>query len=101
MFSSTTLTLQFLLASTALAQTVGVNCFLKVPPNPLSATGLATPFQLSNCDQTQFATQANFVEAAILDPTTGAIQYVKSLWFFALTCFPCLGACFTTCTVIL
>jgi hypothetical protein len=79
MFSATTFSLQVLLASTALAQTFGVNCFLEVPQNPLSATGLSTPFKLSNCDQTQFATQANFVEAAILDPATGDIQYVKSL----------------------
>jgi hypothetical protein len=79
MFSATTFSLQALLASTALAQTFGVNCFLEVPQNPLSATGLATPFKLSNCDQTQFATQANFVEAAILDPATGNIQYVKPL----------------------
>jgi hypothetical protein len=88
MFSATTFSLQVLLASTALAQTFGVNCFLEVPQNPLSATGLSTPFKLSNCDQTQFATQANFVEAAILDPATGDIQYVKSLCSLLGHAFP-------------
>jgi hypothetical protein len=58
------------LTSVVLAQTQ--NCVLEVPPNPLSAQGLATPYKMSGCDQTQFATEACFVEAAILDPATGA-----------------------------
>ena len=67
----------FGLASVVLAQTQ--NCVLEVPPNPLSAKGLATPYKMSGCDQTQFATEACFVEAAILDPATGAIQIYNPL----------------------
>jgi hypothetical protein len=65
------------LASLALAQTQ--NCVLEVPNNPLSAQGLATPYKMSGCDQTQFATEACFVEAAILNPATGAIQVYNPL----------------------
>ncbi|KAE9364410.1 hypothetical protein N431DRAFT_355180 [Stipitochalara longipes BDJ] len=65
------------LASVVMAQTQ--NCVLQVPPNPLSAKGLATPYKMSGCDQTQFATEACFVEAAILDPATGAIQIYNPL----------------------
>jgi hypothetical protein len=93
MFSSTTFSLQVVLASTVLAQTF--NCILEVPANPLSADGLATPYKLSDCDQTQFATEANFVEAAILDPATGALQYVKFLRSLLLeTCPLTLGDMF-------
>jgi hypothetical protein len=67
----------FGLASVVLAQTQ--NCVLEVPANPLSAKGLATPYKMSGCDQTQFATEACFVEAAILDPATGAIQIYNPL----------------------
>lgn len=55
------------LASLALAQN---DCVLTVPPNPLSAQGLATPYTQTGCDQRQFADQASFVEAAIWDPAT-------------------------------
>jgi hypothetical protein len=65
------------LASVVLAQTQ--NCVLEVPPNPLSAQGLATPYKMSGCDQTQFATEACFIEAAILDPATGALQIYNPL----------------------
>jgi hypothetical protein len=34
---------------------------------------------MSGCDQTQFATEACFVEAAILDPATGAVQIYNPL----------------------
>jgi len=65
------------LVSAVMAQTQ--NCVLEVPPNPLTAQGLATPYKMSGCDQTQFATEACFVEAAILDPATGAIQIYNPL----------------------
>ena len=65
------------LVSVAMAQTQ--NCVLEVPANPLSAKGLATPYKMSGCDQTVFATEACFVEAAILDPATGAIQIYNPL----------------------
>lgn len=33
------------------------NCAITVPPNPLTAQGLATPYKMTGCDQTQFADQ--------------------------------------------
>lgn len=55
-------------------------CTLIVPANPLTAQGLATPYQLSgaNCDES-VATQAAFVQAAALDPATGAIAVYNPL----------------------
>jgi hypothetical protein len=54
------------LASYVLAQ----NCVLSVPPNPLSAQGLATPYQMAGCNQREFADMGCFIEAAIYDPAT-------------------------------
>jgi hypothetical protein len=47
-----------------------MNCTLTVPANPLTATGLATPWQLGDgCSETQNgATEGAFVEATILSP---------------------------------
>lgn len=65
-------------ASVALNATV-VDCFLTVPDNPLSAQGLATPFQLmAPCSMT-VSTQLAFVEAAVFDPATGAISIYHPL----------------------
>ncbi len=52
-----------------------VNCTLQVPANPLSAQGLATPYRLltSSCHQADSDTSA-FVQAAVIDPATGAIS---------------------------
>ena len=52
----------------------GGDCTLTVPANPLSAQGLATPYQLSNGPNTTGCTMANaanlgaFVQATILEP---------------------------------
>src|SRR3977135_987910 len=53
------------------------NCSLIVPANPLSAQGLATPYQLvatdptaGDCHETN-TSQSAFVQAAVLDPATG------------------------------
>lgn len=54
-------------------------CMLKVPNNPLTAAGLATPFELSGCNQLDFANQGVFVEANIFDPATGNIQIYSPL----------------------
>ncbi|KAF9311423.1 hypothetical protein BG003_007442 [Podila horticola] len=53
------------------AQNNAGNCILRVPRNPLTAEGLATPFILvkGNCDQTNPNHQV-FVEATIFDPNT-------------------------------
>src|SRR5437879_3392127 len=56
------------------------DCSILVPKNPLSAQGLATPYQLfatfpqnGACHETD-PNQAAFVQAAILDRATGAIS---------------------------
>lgn len=54
-------------------------CMLRVPNNPLAAAGLATPFELSGCNQLDFANQGVFVEANIFDPATGNIQIYNPL----------------------
>jgi hypothetical protein len=58
-----------------------VSCDIIVPANPLSARGLATPYQLtgtdgatpaaSGCEMTNAANLGAFVQATILDPATG------------------------------
>lgn len=52
-----------------------MNCTLAVPANPLSAKGLATPWQLGDgCDEAvNGATEGAFVEATILSPA-GQVQ---------------------------
>lgn len=59
------------LTKNVLSQNNAGNCILKLPTNPLTAEGLATPFILvkGNCDQTKPNHQV-FVEATIFDPNT-------------------------------
>jgi hypothetical protein len=67
------------------ADTINLDCTLIVPPNPLSAQGLATPYQLvatnpanGPCHEAN-ATQAAFVQGAVLDPLTGRISVYNPL----------------------
>jgi hypothetical protein len=67
------------------ADTINLDCTLVVPPNPLSAQGLATPYQLvatnpanGPCHEAK-ATQAAFVQGAVLDPLTGRISVYNPL----------------------
>jgi len=55
------------------------NCVITIPPNPLTAAGLATPYKMTGCNQIDFANQGSFVEATILDPATGALQVYNPL----------------------
>lgn len=61
------------------------NCTLVLPDQPLTAEGLATPFQLKATDPANGpcveanANQSAFVEAAILDRATGAISMYRPL----------------------
>jgi len=58
------------LNQTAAQAAVSMNCTLAVPPNPLSAQGLATPWQLGDgCSMANAGTEGAFVEATILSPT--------------------------------
>jgi hypothetical protein len=61
------------------------NCTLIVPVNPLSAEGLATPYQLlatdsnaGDCHEAD-SNQSAFVQAAVLDPATGKIYVYNPL----------------------
>jgi hypothetical protein len=81
---------------TASAQTTGGttlagngNCDLIVPADPLTARGLATPYQLtgtdgmtpaeSGCRMSNAAKLGAFVQATILDPATGALSVYDPL----------------------
>jgi hypothetical protein len=73
------------LSASHAAATANPNCTLVVPPNPLSATGLATPYQLvatnagnGPCNEAN-ANQSAFVQADILDPQTGQISAYEPL----------------------
>ncbi|HEX8995727.1 MAG TPA: hypothetical protein VF812_06830 [Ktedonobacterales bacterium] len=60
---------------------IGGACTLIVPANPLTAQGLATPYQLTGgagCHEAS-GSQSAFVQAAALDPATGAISVYNPL----------------------
>lgn len=66
-------------ATTVQAHTINMNCTLIVPPDPLTARGLATPYQLvatnpkqGPCHEANDA-QAAFVQGAIVNPANGQI----------------------------
>jgi hypothetical protein len=75
--------------TTTTPATTNVNCDLIVPANPLSAQGLATPYQLtgtdgrtpaeSGCQMSNAAKLGAFVQATILDPATGALSVYDPL----------------------
>jgi hypothetical protein len=66
-----------------------VNCRIIVPANPLSATGLSTPWQLegpagmtpaqSGCTMANAGALGAFVQATILNPATGALSVYEPL----------------------
>jgi hypothetical protein len=64
---------------TAAEAATSLNCTLTVPANPLTAKGLATPWQLGDgCSQANFGTEGAFVEATILAPN-GQVQVYNPL----------------------
>ncbi len=73
----------------AAAATTNMNCDIIVPANPLSAQGLATPWQLtgpngmtpaaSGCNMANAAALGAFVQATILNPATGALSVYEPL----------------------
>jgi len=73
------------LGTHAAGATVNTNCTLIVPPNPLTAQGLATPFQLTATNPKQGPcnesnpNQAVFVQGAVIDPATGQISIYNPL----------------------
>src|SRR5215472_8870752 len=64
---------------TAAQAAESLNCSLAVPANPLTATGLATPWQLGDgCSMANAGTEGAFVEATILAPN-GSLQVYNPL----------------------
>ena len=71
------------------AAAANVSCDIVVPANPLTAQGLATPYQLtgpdgmspaaSGCTMANFANLGAFVQATILNPATGALSVYEPL----------------------
>lgn len=79
------LSASFLLVASGVIFAQNPNCTIIVPNAPLTATGLATPYQLTattpaegECHETNAASSA-FVQAAILDPATGQISIYNPL----------------------
>jgi hypothetical protein len=74
-------------AATATPTTAPVNatCTLIVPPDPLSANGLATPYRLVATNRARGAcheanpVQSAFVQATIVDPATGTVSVYDPL----------------------
>ena len=75
--------------ATATALSGNVSCDIIVPANPLTAKGLATPYQLtgtdgktpaaSGCQMSNAAQLGAFVQATILDPATGTLSVYDPL----------------------
>jgi hypothetical protein len=64
---------------TAAQAAASMNCSLAVPANPLTAAGLATPWQLGDgCSMANAGTEGAFVEATILSPS-GQLQVYSPL----------------------
>ncbi len=67
------------LNQTAAEAAASMNCTITVPAHPLSAKGLATPWQLGDgCSEANTGTEGAFVEATILSPN-GALQVYNPL----------------------
>jgi hypothetical protein len=75
--------------ATAVTTAANVNCDIIVPASPLTAKGLATPYQLtgpdgmspgqSGCTMTNAANLGAFVQATILNPATGQMYVYDPL----------------------
>jgi len=76
-------------AAPAAGMRSNTTCDIIVPANPLSAQGLATPYQLtgphgttptqSGCEMSNWAKLGAFVQATILDPATGTLSVYEPL----------------------
>jgi hypothetical protein len=77
------------LTAPAASMSSNTTCDIIVPANPLSAQGLATPYQLtgpngmtpaqSGCEMSNGAKLGAFVQATILNPVTGALSVYEPL----------------------
>jgi hypothetical protein len=81
--------LALLATAPAATSTTNASCDIIVPANPLSARGLATPYQLtgidgmtpaeSGCRMSNAVKLGAFVQATILNPATGALSVYNPL----------------------
>jgi hypothetical protein len=77
------------LTAPAASMESNTTCDIIVPANPLSAQGLATPYELtgpkgttptqSGCEMSNGAKLGAFIQATILDPATGALSVYEPL----------------------
>lgn len=58
---------------------LATTCTLTIPPNPLTATGLATPFILATGCSMAVPGQEVFVEGAVYDPNTNTVSVYNPL----------------------
>ncbi len=66
-------------AATNASSSDSVDCTLLVPPNPLTAAGLATPYRLlAPCHEADPDTAA-FVQATVIDPASGQVSVYAPL----------------------
>jgi len=65
--------------STTALNANAVNCQIVVPANPLTATGLATPYILQAPCSQSVTTQQSFAEAAVFDPATNTVSIYHPL----------------------
>jgi len=87
--ATTTATATPTATAAAAAAAANVSCDIIVPANPLTAQGLATPFQLtgtdgatpaaSGCNMVNNGNLGAFVQATILNPATGALSVYEPL----------------------
>ena len=64
---------------------IATHCRLLIPPDPLSAQGLATPWQLLAPCHENNSSQAVFVQGVIFDPATNSISTYSPLVIDAFT----------------
>lgn len=62
----------------ALPALISAQCVINIPADPLSAKGLATPFTVKGCDQTDRA-QASFIEGMVYDPANNQVSVYSPL----------------------
>jgi len=93
--SSTTTLLLLAILYCCISHTYAIDCQLVVPPNPLTAAGLATPYVLRGAVRGQNCTMSNtghqtFVEGVIFVPSTGQL-FVYNPVRFHLISFVCIN----------
>ena len=77
-FQKTSMKLKTIFATCLGIAVSNAQCAIKLPDNPLTAQGLATPFTVTGCDQTQ-KTLVSFAQGVIFDPNTNTLSVYNPL----------------------